>query len=673
MTKIPDKAAGEHAKLAEEIEYHNRRYYVEDAPVISDAEYDKLFDRLLELEKEYPELATPDSPSQRVGAPPSERFETVRHRFPMLSLQKVTTAEELAAFDRRVHKGIESGEDVQYYVEPKLDGLAVELVYENGIFTLGSTRGDGVTGENITPNLRTIRSIPLRLSNDTAARYPLLEVRGEVIMRKSDFARLNARLVEQGSQPLANPRNGAAGSLRQLDSTITASRPLLFYAYGISDTSLENLKQHSDTMKLLRHNHFLVNEHGRLANTPDEVEQVFNDLRSLRTDLDYEIDGMVIKVNRYTQQTALGQISRAPRWAIAWKFAAEEAETVLEDVEFSVGRTGTVTPVARLRPVKVAGVTVSNASLHNEDQVRRLDVRIGDTVLIRRAGDVIPEVAQVIFDKRPDDAPPVRFPDTCPSCGQPIVRPEGEAAHRCLNAACPAQLEGSLFHFAGKGGFDIEGLGVKLARQLIDKALVSSPADLFFLTGEQLMTLELMGQKKADNLLTMIDRSRRTELPRVIYALGIPGVGDSAARLLAEHYGTIEQLQEASSEDLEQIEGIGPVIARNISDFFTNPANRAMLDRMRTGGVVFPEYRQLKEASPTGPLSGKTFVITGTLSKPREHFKKRIEQAGGRVSGSVSKSTDYVLCGESPGSKKAKAESLNIPILDEGEFNALLG
>lgn len=672
MSEVTDKIAKEHARLAEEIEYHNRKYYLEDAPVISDAEYDKLFDRLLAIENEHPELATPDSPSQRVGAAPSEKFESVRHRFPMLSLQKVTTTEEFVEFDRRVRKGIDSDKDLAYYVEPKLDGLAVELVYENGVFTLGSTRGDGTTGENITPNLRTIRSIPLRLSDSTAERYPLLEVRGEVIMRKSDFARLNTQLIEQDKQPLANPRNGAAGSLRQLDSTITAERPLLFYAYGISDTSLEGLHRHSDAMDLLKSEHFLINEHGRLAEKTAEVEQLFNELKGLRNDLDYEIDGMVIKVNNYDYQEELGQISRAPRWAIAWKFAAEEAETTLKDVEFSVGRTGTVTPVAKLDPVKVAGVTVSNASLHNEDQLQRLDVRIGDTVVIRRAGDVIPEVVQVVFDKRPTDATSIHYPDACPSCGQPIVRPEGEAAYRCMNTACPAQLEGSLFHFASKGGFDIEGLGEKLARQLIQNGLVQSPADLFFLTKDQLLTLELMGDKKADNLLTMIDRSRQTELPRTVYALGILGVGESAARLLAKHFGTMRRLQDASLEELEAVEGIGPIIAKNIRDFFANPANREMLERMREGDVEFPKYAGAAPGSGGGALSGKTVVITGTLSKPRGELKKQIEAAGGKVTGSVSRNTDYLLCGENPGSKKTKAESLDVPILSEDDFNRLV-
>ncbi|MBD3332744.1 NAD-dependent DNA ligase LigA, partial [candidate division GN15 bacterium] len=389
-------------------------------------------------------------------------------------------------------------------------------------------------------------------------------------------------------------------------------------------------------------------------------------------DLDYEIDGMVIKVNNYDQQEELGQISRAPRWAIAWKFAAEEAETTLKDVEFSVGRTGTVTPVAKLDPVKVAGVTVSNASLHNEDQLQRLDARIGDTVVIRRAGDVIPEVVQVVFDKRPKDAKPIHYPDTCPSCEQPIVRPAGEAAYRCMNTACPAQLEGSLFHFASKGGFDIEGLGEKLARQLIKNGLVHSPADLFFLTKDQLLTLELMGDRKADNLLAMIDRSRRTELPRAVYALGILGVGESAARLLAEHFGTMQRLQNAPLEELEAVDGIGPVIARNIHDFFANPANRHMLERMRTGGVEFPKYVGAAPGTGERALAGKTFVITGTLSKPRGEFKKQIEAAGGKVTGSVSRNTDYLLCGENPGSKKTKAESLDVPILSENDFNQLL-
>jgi len=659
----------EHNRLKATIEHHNRRYYVEDNPEISDAEYDRLFDRLLAIESEFPQLVTPDSPSQRVGAEPSKRFEPVPHRIAMLSLQKVTTPEEFADFDRRVRDGLEREDEIEYITEPKLDGLAVELVYENGSFALGSTRGDGAVGENITPNLRTIRNVPLRLSDKTAHKYPKLEVRGEVIMRLSAFERLNIRLQEQGQPQLANPRNGAAGSLRQLAPRVTASRPLVFYAYGISETTLEGLKTHREVMKLLGDEGFSVNDNIRTVRGVDAVAAEFERLEKRRPSLDYEIDGMVVKVDDFADQRTLGQISRAPRWAVAWKFAAELVETVLDDVEFSVGRTGVVTPVAKLAPVRVAGATISNASLHNEDELERLDIHKGDAVIIRRAGDVIPEVVEVIAEKRPRRAGRIAYPKTCPSCGQPLVRPEGEAAHRCLNAACPAQVEGRLFHFASKGGFDIEGLGGKLAAQLIAENLVADPADLFFLTKEQLLPLDLMAEKRAQNLLDAIDRSRSAELPRVIYSLGIIGVGEAAARLLAEELGSFDKLQAAKIEDLDDIDGIGPVIARNIRDFFDNKGNRKLIDKLRRGGVLLPDY--VSERSE-GALSGKSFVITGTLSKPRSHFKNLIEQHGGKVSGSVSKNTDYLLCGIDAGSKLDKARKLDIAILDEDAFDKMI-
>ncbi|MBD3404129.1 NAD-dependent DNA ligase LigA [candidate division GN15 bacterium] len=668
MASPDKKTRQEYEKLKAEIHEHNRHYYVEDNPVISDAEYDRLFDRLLEIEKEYPELVTPDSPSQRVGAEPSKKFEPVKHRQPMLSLQKVTTAEEFEEFHRRVTETLERT-DVQYITEPKLDGLAVELVYEQGVFTLGSTRGDGAIGENITPNLRTIGSIPLKLSDKTARKYPLLEVRGEVIMRLSDFARVNEKLEEDGKQPLANPRNGAAGSLRQLDPKITAGRPLILFAYGISDRNLDGLSSQRDVIAFLKNEGFRVNDLIRYPSGVDEVEQVFNELTERRESLDYEIDGMVVKVDDFEAQETLGQISRAPRWAVAWKFAAELAETRLNDIEFSVGRTGQVTPVAKLEPVKVAGVMVSNASLHNEDEMKALDVRLGDTVVVRRAGDVIPEVVEVVADKRPKKAKTVAFPSKCPSCGTELIRPAGEAAWRCLNLACPAQVEGRLIHFASKGGFDIDGLGDKLARQLISEDKVKDPADLFFLTKDDLLPLDLMADKRAANLIAAIDQSRRAELPRVIFALGIFGVGEAAARLLAEQFGTIEKLQTATQEELENIPGIGPVIAKTVHEFFENDDTRRMLDKMREGGVVFPRYETERTG---GKLAGKTFVITGTLSRPRSHFKNQIEQQGGKVTGSVSSSTDYLLCGEDPGSKLDKAKKLGIDVLDEDGFNVLV-
>ncbi len=665
----PDKKIREElSRLRAEINRHNQLYYRHDNPEISDAAYDKLYDRLLEIEHEFPQLIAPDSPSQRVGAAPSGRFEPAVHRVPMLSLQKVTTGEEFAEFDRRVKEFLETEDDIEYVTEPKLDGLAVELVYENGIFVNGSTRGDGTIGENITANLKTIETIPLRLSESTAARYPLLEVRGEVFMRRSTLDTLNRTLEEQGVPPLANPRNAAAGSLRQLDPTVTAGRNLIFHAYGISATDLEGLGSQSAVIELLEHEQFEINESINTAKGVEQVATTFARLDEGRDSLDYDIDGMVIKVNRFDQQEVLGQISRAPRWAVAWKFAAEQVETVIEDVIFSVGRTGAVTPVAKLKPVRVAGAIVSNATLHNQDELERLDIHLGDHVLIQRAGDVIPDVVEVILDKRQPRAQRPKFPKNCPSCGSGLVRPENEAAHRCLNVACPAQLEGRLFHFASKGGFDIEGLGGKLAYQLIGEKLVTDPGDIFSLTSEQLLLLELMAEKRVANLLDAIERSKKTELPKLIYALGILGVGEAAARLLADEFGTFDNLQSADIERLEQLRGIGPVIARNIVAFFANSGNRQMISKMREAGVAFPKH----QATQQGQLSGKSFVITGTLSRPRNYFKNLIEAAGGKVSSSISASTNFLLCGENPGSKREKAHKLGVEIITEAQLEDFL-
>lgn len=671
QSNIPNDVCQEYDDLKRQVEYHGQRYYVEDSPEISDLDYDALFDRLLALEEKYPELVTPDSPSQRVGAAPSKKFEPVKHRFQMLSLQKVTTVEEFEEFDRRVKKLLETEDEIEYVVEPKLDGLAVELVYRDGILELGSTRGDGTTGENITPNLKTIGTVKLSLSEEATRKYPLLEVRGEVIMMRSHFLELNKRLEKEGTPPLANPRNGAAGSLRQLDSRITAKRRLTFLAYGISESNLDDLTTQTSVFDFLKQQGFKINEHIRKVTGQQAVAKCFAELEELRPKLDYDIDGMVIKVNSFAQQQILGQISRAPRWAVAWKFTAELAETVLQDVEFSVGRTGAITPVAKLQPVRVGGVTVSNASLHNEDELARLDVRIGDSVVVRRAGDVIPEVVEVVTEKRPKRARKVKFPSVCPSCGEDIFRPEGEAAFRCVNAACPAQLRGHLFHFASKGGFDIEGLGEKLANQLIEQGLVHDPADLFKLTVDDLLPLELMGQKKAENLLAGIDKSRTVALPRIIYALGIPGIGETASKILAEHAGTFERLQVLSVEELTAIDGIGPVLAEGIVRFFESESNHEMVRKLRDGDVIFPEYQT--ESRSDSVISGKTFVITGTLTQPRNHFKQMIESLGGKVSGSVSKSTDYLLCGENPGSKRSKAETLGVEILSEDDFTQLVG
>ncbi len=668
----PKKIIEELQKLRRGIEEHNYRYYVLDSPTVPDAEYDRLFDRLLEIEKKLPELVTPDSPSRRVGAPPSKKFESLRHRIPMLSLQKAASSEEFDEFDRRVHEGtgITPDKEIEYVFEPKLDGLAVELIYENGLLTLGSTRGDGATGEDITPNLKTLRSIPLRLSDRVAKKYPLLEVRGEVILRKSDFARLNKLQEELEQPPFANPRNAAAGSLRQLDSRITASRPLVFYAYGISGQELPELETHIRAVELLKKEKFLINKHVRRARGKDEVKKLFGKLDAVRKELDYEIDGAVIKVNNFKDQVKLGQVSRAPRWAIAWKFKAEETQTILENVLFSVGRTGIVTPIAALKPVRVGGVMVKRASLHNEDELRAKDVRIGDTVIVRRAGDVIPEVVSVVVEKRTGKAKKVVFPKTCPSCGEPIHRTEGEAAYRCINPYCPAQIVERIFHFASKGGMDIDGLGGKLAYQLAENKLVASPEDIYFLTKDDLLPLDLMADKRAQNLLDAIGRSKDRPFPNIIFALGIPGVGETAAQLLAERYGTIDKLSDVAESELELISGIGPILARSIASFFTKEKNRQMIERMKKGGVRFKPYKSKRKEIEK--ISGKTFVITGALSKPRDYFKKLIENAGGKVSSSVSKNTDYILCGESPGSKLDKAKKLEVKILDQDRFMTLM-
>lgn len=666
----PDiKIINELQQLREMISLHNRLYYVEDNPKISDKEFDKLFDRLLEIENAYPELVTVDSPSQRIGHAPSKKFEPLKHRIPMLSLQKVTSAEEFRDFDRRVKEGLDDREQVSYVTEPKLDGLAVELIYENGIFVKGSTRGDGTTGEDITENLKTVRNIPLKLSNKTAEKYPLLEVRGEIIIKISAFENLNKKLKANNQPVLANPRNGAAGSLRQLDSRITASRPLLFYAYNISENKLPGLEKQTDVIELLSSENFTINDLIEATDNVGDVEAMFNKLNSARPNLDYEIDGMVIKVNDFSQQEKLGQISRAPRWSVAWKFIAEQAETIVEDVEFSVGRTGIITPVAKLKPVKVGGVNVSNASLHNEDELNRIDIHLGDTVIVQRAGDVIPEIVEVIKEKRQLDAKKVKYVKKCPSCHEEIIRLKGEAAYRCFNAACPAQLEGNLFHFASKGGFDIVGLGDKLARQLIENKLVSDPADLFYLTKDQLLPLDLMADKKAENLLSQIERSKKTELPKLIYALGIDGVGESVARIIAEKFKLFSKFQQATEAELTEISGIGPNIADSIVNFFTHEGTKKMLSKMINAKVEFPDYGSKVTSTK---FDGRIFVITGTLSQPRDYFKNMIEKNGGKVSGTVSSKTNYLLAGESAGSKLNKAEELGVEILTEEQFNELL-
>ena len=672
-------AAGRAAALRGEIERHNHAYYVLDAPTIPDAEYDKLFRELQALEQQYPELLTADSPTRRVGAAPLKAFPPRLHGVPMLSLNNAFEATEVEAFDQRVRDGLETIAAVDYAVEPKFDGLAISLTYENGIFTCGATRGDGTTGEEVTPNLRTLRCIPLRLLGDG---WPaLIEIRGEVLMYRQAFAELNARQRERGDKEFVNPRNAAAGSLRQLDSRITASRPLSFFAYGVG-AGAEQLavRTHGELMDLLATWGFPVAAERRVVQGAKGLLAYFTEIGDKRPSLPYDIDGVVYKVNKLAAQAQLGFVSRAPRFAIAHKFPAEEALTEVLGIDVQVGRTGAITPVARLKPVFVGGVTVTNATLHNEDEVRRKDVRVGDTVIVRRAGDVIPEVVAIVPEKRPTRDlfggeplhPPFAMPTACPECGSAIAKGIDEAVARCTGGLyCPAQRKQALLHFAARRAMDIEGLGDKLVDQLVDAGLVHSPADLYGLTVETLGGLERMGEKSAQNLVAAIEQSKRTTLARFIFALGIRNVGEATARDLAHHFGQLEALLAADGAAMQQVPDVGPVVAASIAAFLAEAHNREIIDRLRTAGVTWPEG----EARDGGPriFTGKTLVLTGTLpTLKRDEAKVLIEAAGGKVAGSVSKKTDYVVAGEEAGSKLEKALELGVPVIDEAELLKLL-
>lgn len=656
-------------ELREAINRHNHLYYVNDDPEISDAQYDRLFDELSDLEEKYPELITADSPTQRVGASPLEAFETVRHSLPMLSLGKATSEEEFNDFHRRVLEGLGAKDDgVQYTVEPKFDGLAVEMVYVRGVLSLGSTRGDGTQGEDVTTNLRTVKSIPLRLLGDQVPE--LLEVRGEVIMNKEDFARLNRAREKEGVPLFANPRNAAAGSIRQLDPKITSKRPLNLLAYGTGRVEGKTLATHWDTLLSLKQLGFKLTEHMELCETVDQVRKYHEKILGLRDELPYEIDGIVIKVNAIPMQEKLGELSRSPRWAVAWKFPAQQEHTRILDILISVGRTGALTPVAVLEPVRIGGVEVSRASLHNEDEIRKKGVRIGDTVVIQRAGDVIPEVVKVVESGRTGKEREFVMPEQCPVCGSRVERPEGEAAYRCTGMACPAQIKENLFHFASKGAMDMDGLGRKLLDQMVDRKIIRDPADLYFISKEDLMKMERMGDKLAENLLRTIRKSRNPSLAKLIYALGIRNVGVHMAGVLARYYGSIERLAEQSVEDLTQIHEVGPIVAESLYNFFHNPENLKVLEKLRKGGVRFPvEGPGEKEM----PLQGKTFVLTGGLENfSRDEAKSSIEAKGGRVTSSVSKKTDYVVVGKDPGSKYDAARKLGVKILSEDAFREMV-
>ena len=667
---VPAKAAARARELRRLIEHHNYLYYVEDAPQISDAEFDRLFRELQELEQAHPELAALDSPTQRVGSRAQTDFAPVAHALPMLSLNNALTEEEAAQFDRRVREGL-GLEHVEYAAEPKFDGLAVTLAYDNGVFVQGATRGDGYTGEDVTPNLRTVRAIPLRLNVERPPK--ILEVRGEVIMLKRDFERLNRTLQERGEKTFVNPRNAAAGTLRQKDPRITASRPLSFYAYALGRYEGAGLPtdRHSHQIDYLAQLHLPVSPRRRVVSGLEGMLSYYREIGELRAELPYDIDGVVYKVNALAQQRELGFVSRAPRFAVAHKFPAEEAVTEVLDIDVQVGRTGALTPVAKLKPVFVGGVTVSNATLHNEDEVHRKDVRAGDTVVVRRAGDVIPEVVRVLLEKRPPNTKVFKLPRKCPVCHSDVERLEGEAVARCsAGLFCPAQRRQAILHFASRRAMDIEGLGEKLVEQLVDHELLKTPADIYRLTPETLSELERMGEKSAANLIAAIDHSRNTTLPRFVYALGIRNAGESTARDLANAIGDIQVLMDADVEQLQEVPDVGPVVAQSIASFFHEPHNRKVVNDLLAAGV---RWKAPKTSVRRTTLAGKTFVLTGTLPHlAREEAAERIQAAGGKVTGSVSKKTDYVVVGADPGSKYDKARELDISVLDEEGLLKLL-
>ena len=649
---------------------HNYRYYVLDDPLISDSEYDQLFRELQKLETDNPNLITEDSPTRRVGAEPLSSFGSWTHRMPMLSLANAMNEDELAAFDTRVKKGLDTEKDLEYMAEPKLDGLAVELVYENGFFVNGSTRGDGITGEDITQNLKTITAIPLSLRKNGQKTPPLLEVRGEVFITKDGFKKLNRNQEKEELSPFANPRNAAAGSLRQLDSKITATRPLSIYCYEAGRIDGISFDTHEDFLSTLKEWGFPVNPEIQKVKNAETMVAFHRNLEAKRDSLPYEIDGTVFKVNAINQRNALGIRSRSPRWAIAGKFKAQQATTLVQNIIPSVGRTGAVTPVARLEPVNVGGVVVTNATLHNQDEIDRKDVRVGDTVLIQRAGDVIPEVVKVIPAKRPPETKAYQLPTACPSCGQEVFRPEGEVVARCQNLSCPAQVKGRIEHFVSKGALDIDGFGEKLVDQLVDKKLILTVDDIFKLNFDDLVNLERMAEKSALNILTAIQDSKQTTFARFVYALGIRNVGAHLSKVLEKAFvGDIEKFMNAEEEELEAIDEVGPIVAETITTFLSNCTNTDVIESCLSLGIRLKKVEEPKSLL----LQGKTFVFTGALTQfSRNEAKEMTEAHGGKVSGSVSKNTDFVVAGPGAGSKLKKATELDIPVLSEAEFLDML-
>jgi len=670
MSTANRDAADRMEQLRQIITEHNHRYYVLDDPQVPDAEYDRLFRELQDLEASHPDLVTPDSPTRRVGANAETSFEEVVHRIPMLSLDNAFSDDELRDFDRRIRERLKTDDPIEYVCEPKLDGLAVSLHYEQGILTRAATRGDGYSGEDITANIRTIPSVPLKLRGEG---FPdLVEVRGEVYMPRAGFEKLNRSLANKGEKTFVNPRNAAAGSLRQKKPSVTARRPLEMCAYSVALTEESLLPEtHWDSLQQVREWGFRINPEMRQATGVEECLKAYRELMDKRSELPYEIDGIVFKVNRLALQQALGFVSRAPRWAIAQKFPAQEELTVIEDVEFQVGRTGAVTPVARLKPVFVGGVTVSNATLHNMDEIQRLDARIGDTVFIRRAGDVIPQIVKVVVEKRPANAREIHRPERCPVCDSDVIQIEGEAVARCSGGLfCPAQRKEAIRHYASRKAMDIEGLGDKWIDILVDRDMVRTVADLYGLSRDDLTGLERMGDKSASNLIAAIDKSRHPLLWRFVYALGIREVGEATAKSLASHFGTLEAMAEADEAALQQVQDVGPIVAGHIRSFFEQAHNQETIAALRNAGV---QWQEEEITAQPKPLQGETWVLTGALSGlTRDEAKERLEGLGAKVAGSVSKKTSCVVAGEAAGSKLTKAESLGIKVLDEAAFLAFL-
>jgi DNA ligase (NAD+) len=655
-------------ELINEIQHHDYQYYVLDNPIIADSEYDLIFRELLDLEKEFPDLVSPDSPSQRVGGAPLAKFSSVEHRFPMLSLENAFNDEELKEFQQRLQRFLKDDTQFYYMAEPKLDGLAVELVYEKGLFTKGSTRGDGRNGEDITANLKTIQTIPLRLH--TSEPPAILEVRGEVFIGNSDFKQLNEERITDGEPAFANPRNAAAGSLRQLDSHLTAGRPLDFIAYAVSDPSATEISSQSNLFSYLHTLGFKINPHIAECTNMEAVINHYNHLLEIRLTLPYDIDGMVVKVNSFQLQQRLGAKARSPRWAIARKFPAVQATTRLKNIEFQIGRTGAVTPVALLEPVSVGGVTVSRATLHNEDEIKRKDLRIGDTVLIQRAGDVIPEVVKPVLDLRDGNEKIITMPRTCPDCEHTLVREKGEAITRCQNPHCPSQRLRSLIHFTSKAGLDIEGLGKKAMEQLVNENVINDLPDIYSVILNQLQHLEGWGEKSATNVIKAIEESKKTSLSQFVAALGIRYVGEVTSRLLENRFQTIDTLMRCTLDDLLDVEGIGDQVAGSLQDYFSDPSVQEMLTILIEKGFQFePSSANLSNM----PLSEYVFLFTGAMSSySRSEAKARVKELGGQVSSSLSKKVSHLVCGDKPGGKLQKAQDKNISILTEQEFIDLL-